>query len=93
MSLITALQDERKRILADLARVDKALQMFGGSAGNAPSLRKTAQTRSPEASAVSRAAQHLRWSRQRKEGKATIARAAEELKAAQAALAKSKKGK
>jgi hypothetical protein len=93
MSLITALHDERKRILADLARVDKALQMFGGSAGNAPSLRKTAATRSPEASRVSKAAQGLRWAKELKKGATAIAAAKKELQEAQAALAKSKKGK
>ena len=91
MSLITVLQEERKRILGDLARVDKALLMFGGRPTTTPSLRKTATTRTPEATRVSKAAQGLRWAKQLKKGPAAVAAAKKELEAAQKALAASKK--
>jgi hypothetical protein len=93
MALTQALQDERKRLLGELAKVDKAIQMFGGSAAKASAYRMTPIPRTPEASRVSKAAQGLRWAKQLKKGATAIAAAKKELADAQKALAASKKEK
>jgi hypothetical protein len=97
MALSDVLQDERKRLLTDLAKVDRAIAIFGGGASSGKKSAPAATNgtrrakRSSEATRVSKAAQGVRWARQLKKGPAAIAAAQKELKAAQKALADSKK--
>jgi hypothetical protein len=95
MAIIEVLGVERKRLLSELAKVDKAIEMFGGRASSGKRSSKATNgtrraKRSSEATRVSKAAQGVRWAKQLKKGPAAVAAAEKELAGAQRALAASK---
>jgi hypothetical protein len=84
MGILETLLQERKRLLAELAKIEKAIALFDERGTGRPS-------RSAEMNAVSRTAQVLRWARERKEGKEAIAKASRALEAAKKRLAETKR--